>query len=88
MTTGGKPIPVYMNATMSLRPTKRPSPSAAPSGTPMSVLKSSAMPETRSERETISSSAASPVKISRSASIRPCPVPLMGKLRDAYICIT
>ena len=55
-------MPVYMNATTSLRPTNRPRPSAAPSGTPMSVLKSSAMPDTRSESETISASAASPAK--------------------------
>lgn len=61
----------------SRRPAKRLKPRAAPKGMPMMVLKRRAVPETCSERATISNSAWSMVMIRRNASARPCRISSM-----------
>ena len=50
---------------------------SAPSGTPINALKSSAVPDTRNESQTISASAASPLMISCIACRKPCQISLM-----------
>ena len=55
----------------SFRPTKRLRPMIAPSGIPITVLNSSAVPDTRSERMMISNRAGSRVTMRRMASARP-----------------
>ena len=64
-------MPVYSKAMTSRRPAKRLNPNAEPSGTPMSVLNSRAVPDTLSDSATISNRAASLVTINWMAWTRP-----------------
>ena len=56
-------MPVYNNAMTRRRPKNRLNPSPTPSGIPITVLKRSAVPDTRSDNVTISNRAGSPVRI-------------------------
>ncbi len=64
-------MPVYSKAMTSRRPAKRLKPSAEPNGTPMSVLNSRAVPDTRIDSATISNRAGSLVTINWTAWTRP-----------------
>src|SRR5437899_1713212 len=70
-TTGGSPIPVLTRLTISCRPLKRVSASAAPAGTPTSSAIAVPDVETSTESHRIAHTSASPVTRRRNASRTP-----------------